>query len=161
MLAAPLFGEGFFISEGGTELMLIRHGQTTLRSNGIWGCDLSLICKNLVGRLDTVLPLSFPGGFHFEAFSDFCSGCESELIADHWMSAGAWLSARSCVLDLTAECPRCGQHTATKIRLRANDDGTAEIDQIINGRWETSGATNTTFWDRIRIALAKMFSFMV
>lgn len=100
--------------------------------------------------LQDLLPIHFEGGFKLEALSDDCATCGEAINEPEWRAEIGWIAPASCVIALSASCPGCTTDQTRRIRIRAQPDGWASIDWLVDGAWQSAVIGNITWTERLR-----------
>ncbi len=74
---------------------------------------------------------------------------------------GAWLGRRCCQLTLTGSCAFCGATLKAKIRIRGQDGGRAEIENLSEIGNPTLSATNVPLSQRLSNLIKQILGLAV
>ncbi len=102
------------------------------------------------GPLGDLLPIRFEGGFVLEVLGEDCDHCQREIRLPNWHAECSWLAPASCVIELRAQCQSCASEQTRRIRVRAQQQGWASVDWLVDGKWSTAVVGNVTWSDRVR-----------
>ena len=104
---------------------------------------------NRSGPLKEILPIQFEGGFRFESFSDTCLKCGHEIGAEGFQGETSWWGRRCCYLTLTGHCQVCRSSLVVKMRIRGEDGGKAQIENLADASQQPLSAGNMPIAHRL------------